>query len=128
MPVRSRIEIEASAADVWRLLADFRHWPEWGPTVRGVEADVDAIAPGVTGRVETVVGLWLPFEIGSVEPERFWDWSVAGISATGHRLEPRSARACAVEFSAPTFAAPYRLVLSAGLRRLKALAESGRGA
>jgi uncharacterized membrane protein len=122
-PVRVRIEIEAPADVVWPLLADFVHWPEWGPSVRAVDVEASTVAAGVTGRVRTAIGVWLPFEIGAVEPGRSWQWSVAGIDATGHGLEPLSESRCAVEFSVPRLFAPYRWVLERGLRRIKALAE-----
>lgn len=122
-PVRARIEIDAPAARVWPLIADFEHWPEWGPSVRAVAVDATSVAPGVTGRVQTAVGLWLPFRIDTVVPDRSWDWSVAGIAATGHRVEPLSRSRCAVEFSVSRIFWPYRWVLKRGLRKLASLAE-----
>lgn len=124
--VRARMEIEASAGEVWSRLAEFEHWPEWGPSVRAVEADegAEAVAVGVTGRVQTVLRIWLSFEITSCEAGRSWGWSVAGIDATGHRVIPLSATRTAVEFSVGRRFAPYVWVLDRGLRRLKAILES----
>lgn len=126
-PVRARIEIDAPAAAVWTLIAEFVHWPEWGPSVRAVEAGTGSVEPGVSGRVRTPLGIWLPFTIETVEPGRSWDWRVAGIRATGHRVEPLDSARCAVEFSAPRLAAPYVWVLRRGLRSLKELAERAPG-
>lgn len=122
--VWSRIEIEAPGAKVWTLLVEPRFWPAWGPTVRDVRIDDDRLGLGTRGRVQTAIGLWLPFEITRFEPERYWDWSVAGLHATGHRLTPLSARRTAVAFSVPRLFAPYGVVLARGLRRLKTLAEA----
>lgn len=122
--MQTSIDIAANASTVWPLLAEFRHWPAWGPSVRAVEADVASVAPGVRGRVQTAIGLWLPFEIERCEDERFWDWRVAGVRATGHRLLPLDGQRSRVEFSVPTLFFPYALVLDRGLRRLAALAEA----
>lgn len=122
--VWSSIEIEAPASQVWTLLVEPRFWPEWGPTVRDVRLGADRIALGRKGSVQTAIGLWVPFEITRFEPERYWDWSVAGLHATGHRLTPLSSARTTAEFSVPLLFAPYRFVLARGLRRLKTLAEA----
>jgi len=124
-PAKASIEIAAPASAIWPLLAEFRHWPEWGPSVRAVDAETEAIAAGLRGRVQTAIGLWLPFEIGRCEPERFWDWKVAGVQATGHRLVPIAADRTLVEFTVSRVFLPYVWVLDRGLRRLARLAESG---
>jgi hypothetical protein len=122
--IRVSREIHASPRTVWPLLAEFRHWPAWGPTVTAVASDADEVSPGVRGRVRTPVGIWLPFEITTVEVEKSWTWRVAGIRATGHRLDEVAADRCLVEFSVSFWLAPYGAVLALGLRRLQALAES----
>ncbi|MDJ0960379.1 MAG: SRPBCC family protein [Acidimicrobiia bacterium] len=122
--VRTSIEIDASADEVWRLVAEFALWPTWGPTVRNVVASSPEVAAGTRGKVQTPIGLWLPFEITGVEPGRSWDWRVAGIPATSHRLLPGGAASARLEFSVPWVAGPYLLVLRVGLRRIKRLAES----
>ena len=123
-PARAEIEIAAPVGKVWSLLTEVRHWPEWGPSVRAVDIEGEAIAAGVTGRVQTVVGLWLPFEITTFEPESYWDWSVAGIHATGHRVTALAASRTRVEFTVPRFFRPYVWVLDRGLRRLDQLATA----
>jgi uncharacterized protein YndB with AHSA1/START domain len=122
---RASLEINASVDDVWELLSRFQHWPRWGPTVADVESDAVAVGPGVTGRVKTFAGWWLPFEITKVDPGRSWDWKVVGIPMTGHSVMDRGDGRSAVEFTAPIVLAPYAIVLRKGLRRLKRLAESG---
>ena len=57
-------------------------------------------------------------------PGRFWIWDVAGIGATGHRVDPLAGTRCRVEFTAPWIAAPYLAVLRISLQRLKTLAEA----
>lgn len=124
-PARSEIDIGAPADRVWRLLTEFRTWPEWGPSVRGAESDAEAVAAGVTGRVRTALGVWLPFAIDRVEEGRYWDWSVAGLRANGHRVSPLSADRTRVVFTVSRLYLPYVQVLSWGLRRLKRIAEAG---
>jgi hypothetical protein len=114
--------IDAPVGLVWPLISEFRHWPAWGPSIRAVEADAGEVAAGVTGRVQTIVGLWLPFEITSVEPGRAWHWKVAGIAATGHEVSPIEDSRTRVTFTVPWTLAPYRMVLRAALSRIDALA------
>jgi uncharacterized protein YndB with AHSA1/START domain len=121
---RVSIEVGAAGEKVWRLISEFEHWPAWGPSVLAVESEAAAVEPGVTGRVKTVAGFWLPFEITAVEPGRSWNWKVAGIPATGHRVEDIGDGSSRVEFTAPIVTYPYVLVLRRGLVRLKQLAES----
>ena len=123
--IRTAIDVAAPVDEVWPLLAEFRHWPEWGPTVRAVAAPTAAVAPGVRGRVLTPVRLWLPFEITEVEPLRSWDWRVAGVPATSHRITATAPSRCRVEFAVSALLAPYVLVLRRGLIELRRLAEAG---
>lgn len=116
--------IEAPASLAWRILIDTREWPLWGPSVRAVEAPSALIGPGQRGRIQTPVGLWLPFEITHWEPERAWRWRVAGIEATGHRVEPLGPARCRVVFEIPRWAPGYRLVCATALRRIEARAIS----
>jgi hypothetical protein len=80
--------IEAPAGVAWRILIDTREWPIWGPSVRAVEAPAQLIGPGMRGRIQTPLGLWLPFEVTRWEPGHAWSWRVAGVDATGHRVTP----------------------------------------
>jgi hypothetical protein len=121
-PAAAEIEIDATADRVWSLLTEFRYWSAWGPSVRAVDSEAEAVAPGVKGRVQTTFGLWLPFEIEDFESQRYWDWSVGGVRATGHRVTPLSDARTKVAFTAPRLFMPYKLVLARGLRRLKSIA------
>lgn len=115
-------EIDASADIVWRLLVDTDVWPSWGPSVSAVTLDDDELRIGSTGTVQTVVGLRLPFEITAFEPGSSWSWSVAGIAATDHRVEPLGDDRCLAAFGAPWLAAPYLAVCRRALKRLDELA------
>jgi hypothetical protein len=116
--------IEAPANVAWRILTDTREWPIWGPSVRAVEAPSHLIGPGMRGRMQTPVGLWLPFEITRWEPEHAWAWRVAGVEATGHRVDPLGPSRCRVTFEIPRWAPFYRLVCDAALRRIDTRATS----
>lgn len=125
-PARASIEIAAPVNTVWPLLAEFRWWPSWGPTVRAVSAEATSVAPGARGRIQTPIGIWVPFEITNVEPERSWNWTVAGIRATGHHVTAVGSNRTRVDFTVSGWFAPYAVILHAGLRRLKELAEMPR--
>jgi len=86
-----------------------------------VEPAAGVVVAGLRGRVRTRLGLSLPFEITAVEPGRAWRWRVAGVAATGHRVEPLGPMRCRVVFEVPRWAAPYALVCRAALRRLSRL-------
>ena len=101
-----------------------RYWAEWGCGLRADSSTSVAVAPVVTGRVPAAFGLLLPFEIEDCEAHRYWDWSGAGVHATGHRLTPLSKTRTKVEFTVPRLLYPYTFVLSRGLRRLQRIAEA----
>lgn len=117
----------APAAVVWDLLVDTERWPAWGPTI--TEAVVDRggegsrIGPDATGQVRTVVGVRLRFRVREMDPGRRWTWAVAGIPATGHRVEPLGEDRCRVTFEVPVLAAPYLAVCAVALRRIERLAS-----
>lgn len=134
-------EVAAAPAAAWRLLADTRMWPMWGPTVRRVELsaspegerdgdgdkdgneDADSahlVARGRRGRVVTPFGLALPFVITHVEAGHRWSWRVAGVPATGHRVEP-TRNGCRVVFEVPTLLPAYVIVCRLALHRIEHL-------
>ncbi|MTV24232.1 SRPBCC family protein [Nitriliruptoraceae bacterium ZYF776] len=110
----------------WELLADTRQWPRWGPTVAAVEADPPVVVAGSRGRVRTSVGVWLPFEVTEVDAGHRWAWRVAGVPATGHRVEATPA-GTRVVFEVPVLAAPYALVCLEALRRIDRLLRTDGG-
>lgn len=120
---QSQLELPTSAATAWRLLIDTETWPQWGPSVRAVDAPERLIGPGLRGRVQTVAGFWLPFEITRWRPGRDWAWHVAGLPATGHLVEPLAPSRCRVTFTVPSWAPLYLPVCGAALRRLHSLAR-----
>lgn len=126
--LRSAAQVAAPALRVWQLLVDTHAWPQWGPSVRAVDAPVRFIAAGMHGRVQTALGLWLPFEITDWEEGRAWAWRVGGLPATGHRVTPATGNSCHVAFTIPSWAPLYVPVCRLALRRLAALATgSGPG-
>jgi uncharacterized protein YndB with AHSA1/START domain len=121
--VGTSVEIDAPAPVVWDLLTDLGCWPAWGPSIRRVASTADRVAPGVTGRLQTVVGIWVPFEISRVEEGHSWSWTVAGVPATGHFLSALGPDRCRVRFTVAWVLAPYLVVMRVALGRLKRMAE-----
>lgn len=124
-------EIEAPAGAAWALLTEVARWPAWGPSVRGVDLDGGGrvIGLGSTGRVRPMVGPGLPFVVDAftdVDPaQRSWSWRVAGVPATGHRVEDLGDGRCRVGFRVPAPAAPYGLVCRVALHRIDHLLTRG---
>ena len=116
--------VDAPASAVWELLVDTERWPEWGPTVAAVESPTRRIASGTEGQIRIAgVRAWVPFEVGTVNSEtRRWDWEVARIAATGHRVRGRP-EGCRVEFEMPLVAGGYAPVCRRAGRNVRLLAE-----
>jgi hypothetical protein len=126
--VETSIEIQAPASAAWELLTDTRRWSQWGPSVIAAGCDGHLIGPGSVGWVQTIVGMRLPFRITEFEAGRRWSWEVAGIPATGHRVEALGPGRCRVVFEVPLLAAPYLAVCRlAGMRIRRILGEETRG-
>ena len=121
------LNIPTCAQVAWHLLIDTDEWPRWGPSVRAVDTPERLIGPGMRGRVQTSVGLWLPFEITDWVPGAAWAWRVAGIEATGHRVEPLGPAHCRVSFLVPRWAPLYRPVCTAALHRIAERAKAANG-
>ena len=115
--------IHAPIEVVWEVLIDTRQWPIWGPSVKAVSCSQRYITAGLQGQLKTVVGLWTNFEITDFEPQRYWHWKVAGIPATGHRLEKRGESSCELIFEMPFVALPYALICRQAANRIAKLAE-----
>ena len=81
-----------------------------GTPVVDVESEAATVGPGSRGRVKTVAGLWLRFEITEVRPGRSCDWNVAGIPITGYTVENSGVGRSSVEFTAPLVLARYVIV------------------
>jgi hypothetical protein len=123
-PLEVARTVAAPAAAVWAVLIDTGCWGEWGPSVSGAQIDGggDRIGPGSTGRVRTTVGVSLPFRVTAWEPGRSWSWSVGGVPATTHRVEPDGPDACRLVFGVPWWAPPYLAVCALALGRIERLA------
>ncbi len=112
--LRSSLDIASPPDVVWERISSFEHWPSWGVTITAVEPSTGRVQPGSTGRVKTIAGFWLPFEITEVVAGASWSWTVAGVGATGHRVEP-TAEGCRATFTAPIWAPFYLPVLRTAL-------------
>ena len=117
-------DVDAPAASVWTLLADTTWWPGWGPSVRAVEPADGRVTPGLRGRVQTPVGLWVPFVIDDVTEGRSWRWTVAGIIATDHAVEEVGRSSSRVGIAVPRLARPYLVVCRVALGRIARLART----
>lgn len=116
--------VAAPPERLWALLIDLDAWPRWGPTVTGAElTDVTSLGLGAHGRVRTLAGVTLPFEVTAYDEGRSWAWRVAGVPATTHEVEPHP-DGCRVRFGVPTWAPGYLVVCTLALRRLEDLAVS----
>ena len=122
-----RRTVSAPAPAAWRVLTDVMAWPSWGPSIRSASIDRVELALGTTGRVETVGGAHLPFEITEFDPGRQWAWRVAGLPATDHVVTDLGEGSCEVAFGVPWFAAPYLAVCRVALARIDDLAQAVAG-
>jgi hypothetical protein len=111
--------IAAPPSDVWKLLIDLEAWPKWGLTVRRAELDppLTALALHATGTVETPLLVSLPFVITEFDAGKHWAWTVAGVPATRHRVEPWGDGA-RVTIAVPWWSAAYLAVCAIALRRI----------
>jgi len=120
-------DVAVAPAVAARALRDTAGWPDWGPAIDAVESDDRYVTRGTTGRV-SVGGAWVPFRVTACNGRR-WDWRVAGVPATGHRVdgyagEPDRSR---VVVEVPAVAAWYVPVCRRALDRFAALVESDSG-
>lgn len=116
-------DLATSPAVAWGVFVDTRSWPAWGPSVSEVRCDPPRlVGVGQRGHLRGPVGPWLPFTITEFEDGHRWAWRVAGLPATGHRVEP-TPTGCRVVFEVPRLTAPYAAVCRVALRRIAELAE-----
>lgn len=84
--------IAARPADVWAVLTDLEHWPDWTASMREItRLDSGPLRVGSTARVKQPAGRPLVFTITELVDERSFTWtaSAAGIRFTGyHELMP----------------------------------------
>ena len=108
----------ASPDILWDLITDTSQWPRWGPTVRAVRTSERYISQGSEGQVLTALGIWLPFVVTDYENECFWNWKVASVRATGHRLQSVKAGGTILWFEVPVMAFPYIAICRMALTRI----------
>jgi len=108
-------------------LRDTWTWTEWGPAIDGVESSDRHVRNGTTGRVR-VGGAWLPFRVTGCDARR-WDWRIAGLPATGHRVDRYAGDSdrCRVVIEVPLVAVGYVPVCRRALDRFAALVERETG-
>jgi Polyketide cyclase / dehydrase and lipid transport len=105
------VETEASAAEVWSLLAEPARWHEWSPYVAGAEGlggpEVEA---GAVGAVILRGGVRIGAEILEVVPGRSWTWRVKGLEVR-HEVEatPHGARLAMTSEGSGPFWSPVAL-------------------
>ena len=114
--------VSVPAHVAWTVLVSVDDWPEWGPSVSAVRGVDGRIEPGSDGEVR-VAGVWVPFTVETCADYR-WTWRVAGIPATGHRVNAVGVDRCEVAFEVPLAATPYAAVCAVALRRIDRLATA----
>ena len=114
--------IAAPPEALWQLLVDLDAWPRWGPPIRRAELDppFGELQLGATGRVYTYLPVAAPFIVDEFDPGRYWSWTVAGLPATNHRVDPADEGA-RVTIGVPWWSAPYLTVCAVALRRMQTL-------
>ena len=115
------IRIKGTVNDVWRVITDTSLWPDWGPSIVEVKCRDRFISNGSMGSVKTILGISFAFTITSLINESEWTWSVAGITATGHRIIPIDDACCMLFFDMPVWAIPYSILCLVALNRIKML-------
>ncbi len=113
------MSLNATRDAVWELVTDTFRWTEWGPSISAVDSTDRYIRKGTRGKVKLPIGIWIPFLITEYEDKKYWSWSILGIKATGHRIEPLGERKSALIFEVPTLAAPYLFICWLAIRRIK---------
>ncbi|WP_122615309.1 SRPBCC family protein [Streptomyces sp. Tu 4128] len=79
--------IDADTA--WQRYARLDAWASWAPQIRRVHADRRLLVPGLTGQVESVAGIRVPFRVEAVDDvRRTWSWRVR-VGPVGIRLHHR---------------------------------------
>ena len=116
-------KINSPAKKVWQIVTDTYLWNKWGPSVAGVYSDDRFISQGSKGIIKVYPCFYLRFEITSYKDEKYWNWKIKGINATGHFLLPLNEKETVFAFDMPVFLPFYLLICAAALRRIKKMAE-----
>lgn len=114
--------IAADAERVWNIIIDTQLWPKWGPSVSAVECADRFITAKSKGRLQTALGIWVPFTITDFEDHHFWSWHIGRIEATGHRVSRHRENQSIVSFTMPWWSTPYLIICTKALDHIKKLA------
>lgn len=79
--------IAARPSDVWAVLTDIEHWPDWTASMREItRLDSGPLRVGSTARVRQPAGRPMVFTITELATERSFTWtaSAAGLRFTGY--------------------------------------------
>lgn len=124
--MRSTITASGSAdpAVVWSRYENLALWSTWSPQIQEVIAGTPRIAPGLNGLVVGPLGIRVPFEVLTVDPEAMtWTWHVrfGPVNATlEHVVRPApggSSTDLVIDGPAPVVLG-YRPLAALALRRL----------
>lgn len=84
--------IAAQPSDVWAVLTDIEHWPDWTASMREItRLDSGPLRVGSTLRVRQPAGRPLVFTVTELASERSFTWTASsgGMRSTGyHELTP----------------------------------------
>lgn len=117
----------APAAVAWDVLVDTIRWAAWGPSVVAVRCPERHVRAGTRGEIRVRFGPWLPFVVDRCEPPFYWDWRVAGVPATGHRVRPIDGASCRITFELSPLILPYWPICRVAAGRVARLAEAAVG-
>ncbi len=108
------------------MLTDTRKWRKWGPTVIDADCADRYIRKGALGRVQILSRQWLRFVITKYEHGHYWSWTVASVTATGHRVDHIDEGRCKISFELPILWAPYIIVCWVALKRIAGMLETSK--
>lgn len=87
------IDINASSAEAWAILADLQRWPEWTPTVKSFEwVEGDMLALGALARLGLDGAPKATWTVTNVDEGRSFTWEAdtRGVhTVASHYIEPR---------------------------------------
>ena len=71
--LRTEIDIQATAEDIWKILMDFERFPEWNPFVRSISGEAK-VGAGLSVRIEPEGGMgmtMMPKVIAADQAKKF---------------------------------------------------------
>jgi uncharacterized protein YndB with AHSA1/START domain len=90
MQTVERVIIQATPADIWRVLADVERWPTWTPTVQQVQPlTPDGLRLGARYRITQPKLRPAVYEVTELTPHKAFTWVQKAAGATmiaDHRL------------------------------------------